>query len=194
MPFKSIRIIVALSVFAVFQAASAEGWYLDVGLGDMDAEESDIFLDISDTYSRLTVGYERSDDIALEGGFLDLGEEQIDVIPVTIGEQVINAITVSADGVFGAMKGTIRGDPADFYLRMGVFKWEAKACASGIGCLKEDDYDLFVGAGLGFDAGPGSVNLELHAVELDIVNVTMLGASYTIPLGGEYGRSGKPGR
>lgn len=147
----------------------AEGWYFDAGRGSASAEHSDFDLEGSDQYTRVAIGYERPDDISIEAGRLDLGDP------------ADGLITASVDGVYGAIKGTLRGGQVDSFLRAGLFKWEGEVCFAGFVCETLDGSDLFIGAGFGFAVGPGSLNLELNYVDLDDeVSVTMSGISYSI--------------
>jgi hypothetical protein len=152
----------------------AEGWYVDIGRGSADAEYSDLDLEGSDQYGRFALGYERADDIAIEAGSLDMGE---------VEDELGSA---SAKGIFAAMKGTVRGDQVDFFMRAGLYKWKVDVCAGAV-CEKEDGIDPLIGAGVGFKIGPGSLNVELNFVRMEhreeAVNVTMPGVSYSVLFG-----------
>lgn len=167
--FRLTQTILALFAFAFSQQALAEGWYFDGGIGNADVEEGG--FDGSDTYFRIGAGYESSDVLSYEGGFLDLGDADD------------GGVTASADGLFGAVKGTMPGDSVDLFGRIGIYMWDAETCIDGLGCSSDDGSDIFFGAGVGFDAGPGSLNVELHLMELDDVDVTTIGASYSVPFG-----------
>lgn len=152
--------------------ALAEGWYVDLGYGGAHAEHNESDLEGSDQYMRASLGYERPDDISIEGGYLDAGE-------ATDG-----LIAASTDGVFLAMKGTVRSDQFVWYGRAGAFKWSGEVCRAGV-CDNEGDLDVLLGLGVSFALGPGALNAEVNFVQLDDdVNVTMTGVSYSFFFGG----------
>lgn len=161
---------IAVLLMAFSQQVLSQELYFDGGIGNAEAEAEGAEGD--DTYIRLGLGYRQSDMVAFEGGYWDLGEAED------------GGVSVSADGLFGAVKGTLdTGGTVDVFGRAGLLMWDAEACASGFGCSDDDGIDLFFGGGVSFPAGPGDLNVELHLMELDDVDVTTIGASFSIPIG-----------
>jgi hypothetical protein len=157
---------------AVLFSQASFALYFDAGLGSATAENDEFDLDGSDTYFKLAIGGELSDALAVEGGYLDLGEAED------------GPVSGSADGFFGNVKGShaINSDTRIFG-KIGLFIWDSEVCLAGVGCLSDDGNDLFYGGGVGFDIGPGQLNLELLLMSLDDVDVTTIGGSYSIPFG-----------
>ena len=157
-------------LFAFSGQLAAQELYFDGGVGNASAEEED--LEGDDTYFRIGAGYKYSKSIAFEGGYWDLGEAQDGIF------------SASVDGLYGAVKATAEGNGSmNFFGRIGLYMWDSTLCAGGFGCEDDDGSDIFFGGGISFDAGPGTINLELHLMELDDVDVTTIGGSFSIPFG-----------
>lgn len=162
--------LIAVLLLAFSQPALSQETYFDGGIGTAEIDESG--FDGDDTYFRLGVGYRISDAVAIEGGWWDLGEAED------------GGVSAEADGLFGAVKGTLdTGGPVDIFGRIGLYLWDSEVCVDGFGCDDDDGSDLFFGGGIAFEAGPGDLNLEIHVFELDDTDVDTFGVSYTIPFG-----------
>ncbi len=170
---RAILLSVLFALIAVISSPSfAEGLYLDLGFGNAEAEVDD--LEGDDSYFKITIGghFGDNENISVEGGFMDLGEAED------------GPFSVSADGLFGAIKGSTEiGNGTTLYGRIGLFMWDGEACVSGFGCADDDGTDLFFGGGLGWQVGPGILGVELHFLELDDVDVTTIGGAYSFPIG-----------
>ena len=160
-----------MTLFIVFCGqAFAEDLYFDGGLGNASADVED--LEGDDTYFRIGVGYQYSKTVSFEGGYWDLGEAQDGIF------------TAAVDGMYGAVKVSAEGKgKVNFFGRIGMYLWDSTVCAGGFGCEGDDGSDIFFGGGVSFAAGPGTINLELHTMELDDVDVTTIGGSFSIPFG-----------
>lgn len=150
----------------------AQGLYFDGAVGNANVEEDDSDLEGDATYYRLGGGYQYSDGVGFEGGYWDLGEAEDGIF------------TASADGLYLAVKGISKtSESMHLFARVGLYMWDATRCAGGFGCIDDDGSDPFIGGGIGFAAGQGMFNVELHVVELGDYDVQTIGASYTLPLG-----------
>jgi hypothetical protein len=140
--------------------------YFDGGLGnasvDFDTitvlpngDVRSVSVDDSETYIRLGVG-DRIGKTPLnwEGGYWDLGD---------------------VDGLFGNVKVAMDlNKDTQLFGKAGLYMWDAG---------QADGNDLFFGGGVTFEKiGPGNLNLELFLMDLDGIDVTTIGGSYTIPL------------
>ncbi|HEY3487827.1 MAG TPA: outer membrane beta-barrel protein [Gammaproteobacteria bacterium] len=166
--FIKSMLFAAAALFAQVSPAA----YLDLGLGNSTVEIDD--FEGSDTYFKVAIGGEISDNITAEGGFWNLGEAED------------AGVEVSADGLFGDVKFShdLNSDTSIFG-KLGLFMWDGEACA-GV-CASDDGNDMFYGAGVGFAVGSGTVNIEILMSELGAdlgdFDVTTIGGSYSIPFG-----------
>lgn len=161
--FKQYAFILFLFAFSIPSSAQ---FFIEGGLGNANAEEDDIEGD--DMYSRIAAGYQYSDALSFEGGYWDLGEPED------------GPVIAAADGIYAAVKGTFdTGGSAGVFGRVGLYSWDSTICVRSVGCLDDSGSDIFFGGGVGFAAGPGTFNLELHLMSLEDVDVTTIGASYS---------------
>jgi hypothetical protein len=166
---------VLLSAALLFsQGLFAAQLYFDGGLGSSSVEIED--FDGSDIYFRLGVGGKISDNISIEGGYWDLGDAED------------GPVTVSVNGLFANAKFSLDlNSDTSLFGKIGLYMWDGEVCLDGFGCGDDDGNDLFYGAGVSFDMGPGQLNLEILLSELgsDIgdFDVMTIGGSYSIPFG-----------
>jgi hypothetical protein len=175
-----IKSILIAGGFLFAQSSFAAQWYFDAGLGNANLESDlggGLEVEGDDTYLRVAVGAEFSEALAVEGGYWDLGEASDNVLGLV-------DVSSSVDGLFGDVKGSmaLNSDTALFG-KIGLYLWDADSCVEGFGCEGNDGNDLFYGGGVGFDMGPGTLNLELLLMSLDDADVTNLGLSYSFPFG-----------
>ncbi|HEX7026644.1 MAG TPA: hypothetical protein VF268_05340 [Gammaproteobacteria bacterium] len=165
--------VIAVLWLVVSGPLYAQHMYLDGALGNSNVEEEDSDLEGDGTYFRLGLGHQYSDAVAFEGGYWDLGEAEDGIF------------TASADGLYFAVKAISKtSESMHLYARVGIYMWDATRCAGGFGCVDDDGSDPFFGGGIGFAAGQGMFNVELHLFELGDYDVQTIGASYTLPFGG----------
>ena len=125
---------VVLVALAVAQVAAADdsGWYMGAGLGFADTANNvhlgvpDVPLlsgkaEDNDTTWGLNAGYRFNRHLALELGYVDLGELAADVADATTATDARAAVGFSADGVTFAMIGTFPIAKWELYLKAGVF-------------------------------------------------------------------------
>lgn len=161
---------VLLSALLFSPSVFAAQLYFDGGLGNASVEIED--FDGSDTYFKIGIGGEVSENMSVEGGFWDLGDAED------------SGVTASADGLFGNVKfsHSLNSD-THIFGKIGLFMWDGEI--EGFG--SDDGNELFYGGGVSFDMGPGQLNLEILLTELgsDIgdFDITTIGGSYSIPFG-----------
>jgi hypothetical protein len=109
----------------------------------------------SELYLKLGIGGEISKELSVEGGYLDIDE---------------------VDGFFGDVKYSYRlNSDTQLFGKLGLYIWD-----SG----RDDGNDLLFGGGVTFEGmGPGDVNIELLLTDFNGDDVTLLGATYSIPFG-----------
>lgn len=105
-----------------------------------------------ETYLKVGVGGDIIPVLSWEAGYLDLGDLEV-------------------DGLYGNVKGSIDLGGAQLFGKLGTYLWET---------TNDDGNDLFYGIGVGFDVGPGSLNLEYLLLDIDGTDVTLIGVSYSI--------------
>lgn len=154
---------------ALFSQASF-ALYFDGGLGNADVDIGG--FGGSDTYLKIGIGDEISENLGWEAGYWDLGEAED------------SGVTASADGLFGNLKASheLNSDTSIFG-KIGLFMWDGSTNC----CGSEDGNDLFYGGGISFAVGSGHLNLEILLTELGAdlgdFEITTIGGSYSIPFG-----------
>ncbi len=177
-----IKSVLLASVFLCAQTSFAEGGYLILGLGQasVDAEEDGVTLEGEDTSLQLGVGFRPSENAAFEFGYMDLGEAT-DTITVFPGFSF--DVSTAADGMFMDVKfGSSSESKVGLFGKMGLFMWDAEGCVED-DCITDDGSDIFFGAGIAFQAGKGSFNLEMLKLSLDDVDVDNIGLAFNLPFG-----------
>jgi hypothetical protein len=111
----------------------------------------------ADLYLKLGVGFNIDRHWDVDVGYLDLLDE--------------------VDGFYSTGKGKYRVNSNTLlYGKAGLYLWDAPG---------NDGLDVIFGGGVTFERiGPGHVNFEVLKTDLDGNSVTMLGGSYSIPIGG----------
>jgi hypothetical protein len=109
----------------------------------------------SELYLKLGMGGKLSKELSVEGGYLDIDQ---------------------VDGFFGNVKYSHRlNKDTQLFGKLGLYIWDAGPA---------DGNDLLFGGGVTFEkVGPGDVNLELLLTDLDGSDVTLIGATWSIPIG-----------
>lgn len=127
--------------------ANAEGFYVDLGLGQAKADFGDtagLNVDNTDTSYSIGAGYKFNNYIAIEGGYLKLGTASIGTSGTVTGTYYGNPYsatgTLSAssevDGYYlGPVLSLPVGDKFEAYARAGVYFWNANSKMSATGTL-----------------------------------------------------------
>jgi hypothetical protein len=128
--------------------------YFDPGFGHADPNFGD-----DDVYLKLGVGFDMNRYWDFDAGYLDLLDD------------------MDVDGFYSTAKGKFRVNRnTKLYVKGGLYMWDAPG---------DDGLDLMYGGGVTFERiGLGHINVEVLKTEvMGNNNVTMIGASYSIPIG-----------
>jgi hypothetical protein len=186
----------ALAAFGIAQSASADdsGWYARATLGLADTPDSSglSFTDLplltgrtddNKTTWGFAAGYRFNPNIAIELGYVDLGEFTAEVTDATGLTDARAATGFSADGVTLAMIGTFPLGKWEPYLKAGVFfsstVFEYSGSVSGDrfgGRSTADDRDALYGIGLGY-AVSERLRISLESVHFHEVGESETGQS-----------------
>ena len=160
---------VAVIALALGRAAAADdsGVYVAAGLGLADTPDNSILTpsgvpvltgrtDDGDTSWGITTGYRFNRNIAIELGYLDLGEIDTDVVDATGSSDARATVGFSAEGVTLALVGTFTiAEKWEPYLKAGVLLLEHRARVLGQllrhafgDRLTNDDEDALYGLGV----------------------------------------------
>lgn len=161
---------VLLASLAIAPAAAGDdsGWYLGAGVGLADTPDNSVLTpsDVpvltgrtvdNDTSWGLAAGYRFNKNIAIELGYVDLGEFTSEVADATGATDARAAVGFSADGVTLAMIGTFPIGKWEPYLKAGVLYsstvLEFSGSQSGVDFgarITNDDEDALYGIGLSY--------------------------------------------
>lgn len=196
--------IVSVSLFTIISSVQAtEGFYVgfnlgqasyDVTLSDLsvfdDGSISSASIDDGDTSFSLTLGYQLTPNIALEGGFIDLGEltanANSDGTGFLFAPGPVN-FKVAVDGLFFDVKGLLPlNEQFSLYGKLGLLKWSEEGTLSdSTGSLSGDDdgTDIFFGVGASFNINHNiSINADYSRYKVDEdednVDVLSVGIQY----------------
>ncbi len=134
--------------------ANAENFYVDLGLGQANADldlggTTGLNVDDTDTAYSIGAGYKFNDDISIEGGYLKLGTASVGATGTVSGTyygspfSATGTLAASAE-VDGFYLGPVLNLPFAFadkfevYARAGVYFWDLDAKASASGTLTYD--------------------------------------------------------
>lgn len=113
--------------------------------------------------------------VAVEGGYVDLGEPQLTVATETL---TIDPTGVNLWGIAGVEAG-----PAEFYLKAGYIAWDADlTLTDDLGnSLSDSDSgsDLGYGLGISVGLGPIAVRGELEKYDIEDADVSMISVGFT---------------
>ncbi len=153
--------ILSLGLAATPASAVDTGWYGGLSFGEADVDVSG--FDDSDESLKLFGGYNFNKYLALEGGFTDLGEFDLDLLPDT---------SVEVDGVqFVAVGNLPIHEKFSFFSKAGAYRWDADANILGISFGSDDGVDPTYGFGFRYhDENPygGTLALRLEWERFDI--------------------------
>lgn len=178
--------ILALTLAAAVSAPVMAGdVYVGAALGsatlDFDeleqvAADGGASYDDSDIGGKVFIGYRVSPNFAVEGFYVNLGE--------IVAQDAFDRVTVDANTVgVAALFGAQLNENARIYGKIGMHSWDATLTVTGSvnGSLTDDGTDLMFGAGIGFDQGKITYQVEFERYNLDdaAVNLITAGISYT---------------
>lgn len=163
MPRTTLKVAICL-LAAASPLSFANQLYLDGSLGNAEAEVGS--LDADDTFIRLGAGVTLNEQVSAEAGYWDFGSSRA------------GGVRIAADALYGAVKaGMDIGNGLNLYGRLGIMRWDAD-----VGRSDDDGFDLLVGGGVNFQAGPGRIGFEIHFADMDEVDIRTLGVSYSLPI------------
>lgn len=145
---------------AISSIAQAQGWYAGVGFGQSKGDiECDLDItcdsDDTDTAWKLFAGNQFSPNVAVEFGYVDLGEFKASGTDSFLGS---TSLDLEATGFNVALAGFLPvGNTVNLLGKVGLFLWDLDASASssvfGSGSTNESGTDLMFGLGASFDIG-----------------------------------------
>jgi OOP family OmpA-OmpF porin len=205
-----VLVVIIGATLASAAVAADRKWYAGAGIGSAstDASSSDYDKDLAglgytavsdmddtDTGWKLFGGYEFTENWAVEGAYVDLGDVTTDTV-VTNGppgwtpQDFVNAAATkhpySVDGFTITGKGTYPfGNGFTAFAKLGLFAWDADIKVKCVGCSPaakapddEDGVDFTGGLGVGYDfANNFGVRAEWERFTTDRDDVDFLSAS-----------------
>lgn len=152
--------LLALSLFILSQSANAGSGYVGVGIGQPKTNDRFWPLEASDLGFKLFVGYDFTNYIAIELGYINNGEP----------ETVISGFTVSTQvhGVNFALVGRIPVTTS-FYLygKYGMYSWNEDGLINNIKVFNETGTDSTYGLGIQYYV-TNTVSLRLEHEDYSI--------------------------
>ncbi len=168
------RLISVLMLFSFvtittpFASAAEPGWYFGAGIGNSDPDVS--LLD-DDTGTKFFAGYNYDGTWALEGGFVDLGDFDIDTLPGS----------VEVDGFQFAGVGNLPVGTASLFGKAGLYWWDGEARAFGAPIGDDDGIDVMWGFGVAFEISDNwRVRGEWERFDIDGDDIDMLSVSVIV--------------
>ncbi|MEM9689036.1 MAG: outer membrane beta-barrel protein [Pseudomonadota bacterium] len=152
---------------------SAGGATLEAGFDQAEFPELPSSIDEDDTAYKLFVGYKLDLPIltvAVEGGYVNLGEPEIPVTGIPgLSEVGIETTALNVWGIAGVEAG-----PVDLFAKLGFVSWDAEASVGNFGSASDDGTDPAYGVGLSFAIGPLEVRGEYEVYDFDGTDIDML--------------------
>lgn len=174
----ALMAVMPLSAFAdsgVYVGGSFGNATVDTGI---DIPGFSSTFDEDDSAFKALIGYRfdlPSMFLAVEGGYVDLGEPELTVATETL---TIDPTGVNLWGIAGLEAG-----PAELYVKAGYIAWDAKLTLTddlGNSLSDSDDgSDLGYGIGIAFGLGPISVRGELEKYDIEDADVSMISVGFT---------------
>lgn len=176
-----LALAVAVSFPCLSYAGSDSGIYVGASLGTAEVDysdgESNVEFDDSDTGYKFYAGYNFGLipflNLAVEGGYMDLGSVEGEIAAVTGNK--IEANGWSAYGVGGFDLG-----PIGLFAKVGYFAWDADF-KTFQGDDSDSGTDPAFGLGAKFQLGSFALRAEYEVFDLDEVDIDYIsvGAAYT---------------
>ena len=179
--FVPLAFAAALSLVSLSAQADG-GFYLggSVGGATIEAEfdtadfpELPASLDEDDTAFKVFVGYKLDlpvIDLGVEGGYVSLGEPEIEIDTVFGTQQVgLETTGLNVWGTAGLEVG-----PVDVFGKLGFISWDVEAGIDGFDSASDDGTDMGYGLGVSFDLGSIQLRGEYEVYDIDDADVEML--------------------
>jgi OOP family OmpA-OmpF porin len=167
---RSFGALALLALSAGPMAAHAEGWYAGVGVGQADWD----LIGEEDTSMKLFGGYGFNPNIAVEFGYLDLGEAEISGGGAS-ASATADGFTLAGVGMFPVSSNV------NILAKIGLFNWDAEAEVNLFGTvMRADDSgtDVFYGFGAQFDVNKSvAIRAEYEIYDIDGEDVDNIGLS-----------------
>ncbi len=165
-----------------FSANADGGFYVGGSLGGatieadfdtVDFPELPASIDEDDTAFKLFVGYKLDlpvIDLGIEGGYVDLGEPEIDIDTI-FGTQQIGLETTGLNvwGTAGLEVG-----PLDVFAKLGFISWDVEAGIDGFDSVSDDGSDTGYGLGASFELGSIQIRGEYEVYDIEDADIEML--------------------
>ena len=171
---KICRLISVLMLFSLitlttpFVSAAEPGWYFGAGIGNSDPDVGG--LD-DDTGTKFFAGYNLDGTWGLEGGFVDLGDFDVDFFPGS----------VEVDGFQFAGVGNLPVAEVSLFGKVGLYRWDAEANIAGTPIDDDDGIDVMWGFGIAFDIAENwLIRGEWERFDIDGDDVDMLSVSVIV--------------
>lgn len=173
----ALAVFLSALTFAPLAANADSGFYIGGGVGGatLEADFGDTGipgfpsdLDEDDTAIKLFAGYTfdlPTIDLAVEAGYVDLGEPDIDVLGVDVK---LNPTGINLWGIAAVETG-----PVDLFAKLGYIAWDVDISAQGASDAI-DGSDLAYGLGLSFGLGAIKVRGEYEVYDLEDADVSMI--------------------
>lgn len=143
----SAAIVLAMAM-AQGPAHARYGFFADIGAGlsknDMFDGIRSVAVDDEDAFFSVGGGYEFNNKLALEAGYVDLGEAEISPIAAY-------TVTSSAKGLYAGPRLTLELSPlVGAYGRVGAFAWDAEGKDNVGFSASQEGTDFYFGVGAAF--------------------------------------------
>lgn len=173
----SLATLLAVGMSASLAANADSGFYIggSAGGATLEAEFGDTGipgfpsdLDEDDTALKVFAGYTfdlPGIDFAVEAGYVDFGEPDIDVLGVDV------ALDTTGINLWGIA--ALESGPVDLFVKLGYIAWDVDISAQGAS-ETADGSDLGYGLGLSFGLGAIKVRGEYEVYDLDDADLSML--------------------
>lgn len=186
---KAIRGLAGVALLAAATAAQAQGFYLGVGAGTSDIDESIAAglitsgpVDGSDSGTKIFGGFRFRGPLALEFAWTDLGKASYSGdffgLPVTNGKVEVSGFNTSLVGLHRAT------EALEMFAKVGLYAWEAKASDITGGTpfsAKTDGADLSFGVGANYYfTKQFGARVEWEHFSLDSDDASLLSASLLV--------------
>lgn len=172
------KTIVATAIIAAapLAAQADSGLYVGGSFGSATLDErfDDFLIDTDANAYRLFGGLQLGDSLAIEAGYLDLGEfsESVDI------GGLLSRADISGDGwTLGAKLGLPLSDSLSLFGHGGVFFWDADISIDGFSIDTPGDENPYYGAGLQLDLSRNLAltgdwtRYELDSVDTDVISL-----------------------
>ena len=166
-----LSLVAALAVTSLPAAAADNGVYIGGSIGLAGFDEGSVDFSTNSTGFKVIGGWRFLDWLSVEGGYVDFGSGDDDVLGETI-ETDANGLTVSAVGFLPI-------GPIDVFAKVGVIDWDLDVQTTSLGSFGDSGTDLAYGFGGQFRLGSLAFRLEYEIFDFDGSDVDLLSAGIT---------------